>query len=147
MNPGQPITLHQIADAMATAYTRSCSAENIISGLKGAEIWPLGQHVFTCLGFIFSSVTNKPLPMPLNPQPPSLTLPADTETSSHAASTNHQINNSECISAVITTPNPQTGPSKTFSITPTQVKPLHKKHVTTPKKKYNHKKNDSWLCE
>ncbi|XP_067939725.1 uncharacterized protein [Watersipora subatra] len=54
---GQPITIYQSAQLIGSAYPRACNAENIISGFRTAEIWPLNRDVFTDVDYLPSTVS------------------------------------------------------------------------------------------
>ncbi|KAK2716172.1 hypothetical protein QYM36_010673 [Artemia franciscana] len=57
-NPGQSISIYDIAELVGTALTST----NIISGFRVARIWSWDRHVFAEEEFLAAEVTNRPDP-------------------------------------------------------------------------------------
>ena len=57
-NPGQNITIYQIAQLAGEAWMKAATPKNIISGFRVSGIWPFDRHVFGEDDFMPSSVTD-----------------------------------------------------------------------------------------
>ena len=55
-HPGQGITIYQSAEFIGAAYTKACSAQNILSGFKASGKWLLNRNIFTDVDFLPATV-------------------------------------------------------------------------------------------
>lgn len=61
-NPGRPITMFQIAELFANAYSRIASIERAIKAFEICGIFPYNPHVFSEEEFAPATVTDQPFP-------------------------------------------------------------------------------------
>ena len=58
-HPGQPITIHDIAEIVGSAYPLAFTPMNIVSGFKCTGIYPYNPNVFSEEDFLSSYVTDR----------------------------------------------------------------------------------------
>lgn len=61
-NPGQTITLKDIASLVGIAHSRAFTPLNILKGFSKTGIYPFNPHIFNEQDFLTSSVTDRPVP-------------------------------------------------------------------------------------
>jgi hypothetical protein len=65
-NPGQTLTIYNVAECVGTAYLRAMAPENIVNAFKKCGIFPFDDCIFTEIDFMPSTVTDRPLITPSN---------------------------------------------------------------------------------
>ena len=55
-HPGQGITIYQSAEFIGAAYTKACSAQNILNGFKASGVWLLNRNIFADVDFLPATV-------------------------------------------------------------------------------------------
>ena len=66
LNPGQRISIHEIAKLCKYPFLEKLNPQNITAGFEKAGIWPLNPNVFTEVDFLPAEVTNRPDPAEQN---------------------------------------------------------------------------------
>ncbi|XP_058813094.1 uncharacterized protein LOC131677353 [Topomyia yanbarensis] len=64
---GKTITIYEIAECFAKAFTRAFTAENIRSGFRVSGIHPLNSNIFNDADYLLSYVTDRPIPQNEHP--------------------------------------------------------------------------------
>lgn len=64
-NPGQTVTIYNVAEFAKNAYYSAFNMRNITSGFKNTGIYPLNKNIFTEDDFLPSAVTDRPLTIEL----------------------------------------------------------------------------------
>ena len=59
-HPGKPITIHDVAQIVGTAFPLAFTPKNITAGFKHSGIYPLNRNVFSEEDFLCSYVTDRP---------------------------------------------------------------------------------------
>jgi hypothetical protein len=70
MHHGTPISIYDLAEIFGKAYPLAFTPSNIQAGFKVSGIWPLDRNVFRDDEFLSSSVTDRPLPVEIQPEIP-----------------------------------------------------------------------------
>lgn len=65
-NPGQPLTIYNIAECVDSAYLKSMTPVNIVNAFKKCGIFPFDDCIFTEVDFMPSIVTDRPIIAPTN---------------------------------------------------------------------------------
>ena len=60
-NPGRAITIYEVASLASAAIMKAFTPENITSGFRSTEIFPLNSEIFSEDSFLPSSVTDRPI--------------------------------------------------------------------------------------
>lgn len=60
-NPGQTITIYNVADLVGVAFENAFTPKNIKSGFSKSGIYPFNDQIFTDVDFMISSVTDRPI--------------------------------------------------------------------------------------
>lgn len=68
-HPGQPISIHNVAEIVGKSYPQAFTPKNIISGFSVTGIWPFNPNNFSEDDYLCSYVTDRPMdvstPVPL----------------------------------------------------------------------------------
>ncbi|KAG5878592.1 hypothetical protein JTB14_013345 [Gonioctena quinquepunctata] len=72
-HPGQPITLHYVAELAGKAYPLTFTPKNIQSGFRVSGIWPPNENIFGDEEYLSSSVTDREEPTGSTDDPKSST--------------------------------------------------------------------------
>lgn len=75
-NPGQTISLKDIAKLVGLAYQRAFTPLNITRGFSKTGIYPYNSHLFTDDDFLTARVTDRPDPQQREPSPDATPTPA-----------------------------------------------------------------------
>lgn len=153
MNPGESITIYQMGGLICSAYTRACTAENIMSGFKASGIWPLDKGVFSEVDFLPASVTDMPEVHTSADATASTSSSENIGVGNTSVSANPTASTSAAGGASLTEssqvpPNisvDTTAPlakrrSGKFTMSPSTIRPFPKKICRTPKRKGNRRK-------
>ncbi|XP_041355386.1 uncharacterized protein LOC121373010 [Gigantopelta aegis] len=63
-NPGQCITIYQVAGLAGSAWLKAATPTNVIADFKVSGIWPFDRHMFKDEEFLPASVTDRDAPVP-----------------------------------------------------------------------------------
>ncbi|XP_026736810.1 uncharacterized protein LOC113500286 [Trichoplusia ni] len=63
-NPGETVTIYNVAQFARDAFYAAFSMNNITSGFKNSGIWPINKNIFTDEDFLPAFVTDRPEPLP-----------------------------------------------------------------------------------
>lgn len=99
-NAGKTFDIYSIAEALATAYPKAFSTNNIINGFRSAGIYPFNRHIFSEEDFLGSYVTDRPAPESSN------LVSNDTEAPSTSKTINADSNQTRNENTPPHTPNP-----------------------------------------
>ncbi|KAJ8917077.1 hypothetical protein NQ315_012996 [Exocentrus adspersus] len=72
-NPGQTVSIYEVAEFVSKAHDRSMTPQNIRAGFRKTGIFPFDQAIFSDDDFLPSSVSDRPMPDPALNQPGSST--------------------------------------------------------------------------
>ena len=84
-HPGQPITIHDIAEIVGSAYPLAVTPMNIVSGFKCTGIYPYNPNVFSEEDFLSSYVTDRDMEEDSREEVPVIPPPAVSATSTHVS--------------------------------------------------------------
>lgn len=62
MHPNEHLTVHQLPEFAADAWTRGATPSNILSGFRSTGIWPIDRNIFPDEAFLGAQVTERPAP-------------------------------------------------------------------------------------
>ena len=85
MHPNEHLTVHQLPEFAADAWTRGATPSNILSGFRSTGIWPIDRNIFPDEAFLGAQVTERPAP------PENFDVEVGPSSSDEALSSNEEV--------------------------------------------------------